>query len=650
MRRASPSRRTRVPFSTDEYESFLQLLSGHLATTIANARAYEEEKRRAEALAELDRAKTVFFSNISHEFRTPLTLMLGPVDNLLARSHTDLSPTTKGQMEIVNRNGLRLLRLVNSLLDFSRIEAGRVQARYEPTDLSGFTAELASSFRSATERAGLDLVVQCPPLNEPVYVDRDMWEKIVLNLLSNAFKYTFEGHITVTLAAAEGGAELCVRDTGVGIPPDHLPRIFERFHRVDNTRSRTHEGSGIGLALVQELVKLHGGRVGVESVLGQGTTFRVVIPFGTDHLPADSIARGRSVASTAMGAGPFVEEALRWLPEMEASFEMGEVPARDELLPVPCPPSAEEHGGERPYILVADDNADMRQYVARLLAERYRVEAVADGEAALAAARTGRPELILSDVMMPRLDGFGLLRALRSDEATKTIPVILLSARAGEESRIEGMEHGADDYLIKPFSARELLARVQAHLELARVRKDAQQEIARNKLFLERIADTMPDLLWIYDLLSGRNVYVNRGVAQVLGYQMEDIQSYPGDVTEYLVHPDDLAAVRDWYVGLDSVGEGEVREIESRVRHADGSYRWMHSHATVFERAPDGRAKLILGISSDISQRKHAEHERHADGSTAPAGRDSQPGTPGDSRHGRSHRPVERGGRTAVWL
>ncbi len=217
-----------------DFRGFLDQVAGQVTTAVGNTRAYEEERKRAEALAEIDRAKTAFFNNVSHEFRTPLTLMLGPVEDLLSRSHTDLPPAAKGQLEVVNRNGLRLLRLVNTLLDFSRIEAGRVQAVFEPTDLGAFTAELASVFHAATERAGLSLTVDCPTLAEPVYVDRDMWEKIVLNLVSNAFKFTFEGEIEVKLRSDSSSAVLTVRDTGVGIPAEEMPRLFERFHRVQN--------------------------------------------------------------------------------------------------------------------------------------------------------------------------------------------------------------------------------------------------------------------------------------------------------------------------------------------------------------------------------------------------------------------------------
>ncbi len=308
----------------DDYRGFTELLAGHIATAITNARAYEEERRRAEALAELDRAKTTFFSNVSHEFRTPLTLILGPVEDALALSDGSLPAPQRERLEIAHRNGLRLQKLVNTLLDFSRIEAGRVQASYEPTDLASLTAELASNFRSACERAELKLIVDCPPMPEPVYVDRDMWEKIVLNLLSNAFKYTFEGEIEVSLrmelpsaSAHQQCAVLTVRDTGIGIPADQMPRLFERFHRVEGSRGRTQEGSGIGLALVRELVKLHGGEVRAQSTFGEGSLFTVSVPLGKAHLPADRINATCTLTSTAVGAAPYVEEALRWLPNQE---------------------------------------------------------------------------------------------------------------------------------------------------------------------------------------------------------------------------------------------------------------------------------------------------------------------------------------------
>ncbi len=446
----------------EQYQSFLSLVASQITAAVTNARAYEAERKRAEALAELDRAKTMFFSNVSHELRTPLTLMLGPIEDEL-REH----PETRGRLEPAHRNSLRLLKLVNTLLDFSRIEAGRVQLSFEPTDLAAYTAELASGFRPAMENGGLKLDVECPPLPQPVYLDREVWEKVVLNLLSNAFKFTLKGSVRVELRQRDSRAELTVSDTGMGIPAAELPRIFERFHRVRQPGARTHEGTGIGLALVQELVRLHGGDIRVTSTEGKGTTFTVTVPVGTESLSKGQSHAGKTQSSTATGLASFAQEANHWLSEESESAN-------------PSSPGVED--GEtklaRPgKILVAEDNADMRQYITRLLRQHYMVTAVADGHAALEAVRAGRPDLVLSDIMMPGMDGFELLRTLRADAQTSTIPVILLSARAGEEARIEGMSQQADDYLVKPFRSRELLARVSAHLELTKARQEAEKAL-----------------------------------------------------------------------------------------------------------------------------------------------------------------------------
>ena len=469
----------------DEYRGFFDLLASNIATALANAQAYETERKRAEALAELDRAKTTFFSNVSHEFRTPLTLMLAPLEDTIASLDGTIPLREREQLLMVQRNGMRLLKLVNSLLDFSRIEADRVQAAYEPIDLATYTAELASSFRSLIERARMSLIVDCPPLPEAIYADLEMWEKIVLNLLSNAFKFTLSGTIAVRLKNVENNVKLTVSDTGVGIPSEELPHLFERFHRVKNSQGRSFEGSGIGLSLVQEIVKLHGGSIEVSSTFGQGSCFTVTIPTGTAHLPPDRIGASRTLASTALGAMPYIEEAQRWLPEVTPpSPPQG---GKKEEATDALPPIGGARGGfPMPDILLADDNADMRDYIRRLLSGSYIVQTVADGVVALTAIENNPPDLVLSDVMMPGMDGFELLRSLRSNPATQDIPIILLSARAGEESRIEGLEAGADDYLIKPFSARELLARVEASLNLGRLRHEA---TVRERTLLGRVTD-----------------------------------------------------------------------------------------------------------------------------------------------------------------
>ncbi|MEH1897382.1 MAG: ATP-binding protein [Nostoc sp.] len=523
----------------DNYKRFIDLVAAQIAASIANAQAYEEERKRAQALAEIDRAKTVFFSNVSHEFRTPLTLMLGPLEETLANCATLLPAKEQEQLKMVQRNGLRLLKLVNSLLDFSRIEAGRVQASYEPTDLATFTAELASVFRSAVERAGMELSVNCPSLPAPVYVDREMWEKIVLNLLSNAFKFTMAGKIAVSLQWANDRIEFAVQDTGIGIPAEEIPHLFERFHRVKGAQGRTFEGSGIGLSLVQELVQMHGGTVKVTSVLGAGSCFTISIPTGYAHLPPDRISAPRTLASTALGATPYLEEVQRWLPEESRGSRGrreagGEEIVQEDNTYIDSSPASPASPAPLPLhsfprILLVDDNADMRDYVKRLLGQQYEVESVADGLAALDSARGRVPDLVLTDVMMPELDGFGLLQELRADPQTRKVPIILLSARAGEEARVEGLKAGADDYLIKPFSARELLARVEAALKMARLREEAMQreqglriEAEVAKAHLETVLAGIQDQFYVLDR-EWRYTFVNDRLADVVGIQKEDL-------------------------------------------------------------------------------------------------------------------------------
>ena len=444
--------------------------SGELATAIAELR---EANRK---LAELDAAKTDFFANISHEFRTPLTLMLGLLEEELAEP-ASLAQPRRDRLRAAHRNSLRLLRLVNSLLDFARIEAGRAQVHFQATDLASLTAELVSHFESAVARSRLTLTIDCPTLPERIYVDREMWEKIVLNLLSNALKHTFEGGISVRLTWLGESVRLTVQDTGVGIAPEELPRLFERFYRIKGAASRTHEGTGIGLSLVRELVRLHGGEIRVESTVGEGSRFHVTVRSGTGHLPAERIEADSATASIGLSTSAQVQEALRWVAEL---------PARDgPSAGSPAAPRRDAAAGIGPdapvraRILWAEDNADMREYVARLLGSEFDVVPASDGQMALERALADPPDLVLSDVMMPRLDGFGLLRAIRADVRTQQIPVILLSARAGEESAVGGLDAGADDYLMKPFTARELLARVRASVQLSRHRRDFEKELER---------------------------------------------------------------------------------------------------------------------------------------------------------------------------
>jgi PAS domain S-box-containing protein len=576
------------------YRAFVGLVTGHLAAGIASARSYQAQERRAEELAELDRAKTMFFSNISHEFRTPLTLIMGPVQEL-RRLLADADPAVREELEVISRNGLRLGKLVNTLLDFSRIEAGRMQASYEPADIAQVTAELASVFRSAVDRAGLAFEVDCPPLPDPVYLDLGMWEKVVLNLLSNALKFTFDGSIRIAVSAEDGQAVVTIADTGIGIPEPEMPRLFERFHRIENTRSRSNEGSGIGLALVQELVQLHGGTIAASSTEGAGTRFTIGLPFGHAHLPAGALVPADHAATVSASADPFVQEALRWLPG--TAQDGGAMGARPVPLGNDTDPSAPAGRARPARVLVADDNADMRDYLARLLRSAgYRVTTVTDGQAALDAVRAGAPDLVISDVMMPRLDGLGLVAALRADARTAAVPVLLLSARAGQEASIEGLRAGADDYLVKPFSAAELLARARASVELARFRN-------REAQFRRTLIDSLQEGFFLTDQ-EGTILEANQAFLALVG-------ASPDGLPYRWPHPwlpDPGADPDGWAMTARAFGDYKRHgggRYTVPVRHHDGHTIWLACSSASLP-GPDGRGRLFVGTARDVTAERLA--------------------------------------------
>jgi PAS domain S-box-containing protein len=399
-----------------------------------------------------------------------------------------------------------------------------VKANYRATDLCAYTLELVSVFSSAVERAGLNYRVECDRLPQELYVDREMWEKIVLNLISNALKSTFEGSIAIRLRDCGDHAELHVRDTGTGIAEEEIPHLFERFRRIENARRRTHEGSGIGLALVHELVNMHGGTISVQSRLGKGTSFTVAIPYGTHHLPQERIFAQDDSGATGSAREAFVQEALSWLPgkESEPEADYTDLTAFDSSVSTPGM-------GERGTVLLVDDNRDMREYVRRLLSSRFHVVTAQNGREALTKARATTPDLILSDVMMPEMDGFQLLAAVRQDQRIAAVPLILLSARAGEESMVEGMQSGADDYLVKPFTARELVARIEAHVKMARFRRTAvaretqlQRELDQVRRQAGEALDHISDLFITFDS-EWRYTYLNTSAQKMLGYSMDEL-------------------------------------------------------------------------------------------------------------------------------
>jgi signal transduction histidine kinase len=410
-------------------------------------------------LRQMDEAKTNFLNSVSHEFRTPLTLMLGPLNDLLSNPGNRLTDKVVQSLEMVRRNARRLQKLVNNLLDFARMEAGQLETYFEPTRLVAFTAEIASHFQPLIQQAGLKYIFKADEDTEPVYVNRDMWEKIVLNLVSNAFKFTLEGKIQVTVQFQKNRVLLAVQDTGVGISEKNIPRIFERFARVEGRGGRNYEGSGIGLALVKEMVTAHGGTIKVKSEEGEGSVFNVYLPRGKSHLPARNVFENPIERKASHLTETFKDEATTW-ESGQGVLKLDEVEARQQL------------------VLIVDDNADMRQYLSNILQTDYNVIEAENGAVALKLMADGQiPDLILTDVMMPELDGFSLTEAVKGHSDLSGIPVILLSAFADSDNIRKGLLKGAEDYLSKPFSSVELLTLVHARLGQAKRRLDHSQSM-----------------------------------------------------------------------------------------------------------------------------------------------------------------------------
>ncbi len=574
------------PFD-DGYRGFLELIARQVTAAVAAASAYEHERHRAEDLAELDRAKTAFFTNISHELRTPLTLMLGPLEDAIADRAHPLPDRQRVRLELAQRNTQRLLGLVNTLLDFSRLEAGRVVPHPEPVDLARLTAELSGMFDSVATHAGLTLRVDVPADAAPVRMDRELWTKIVLNLLSNAVKFTFTGSISVELqlppaGSPAGSAELTVRDSGIGIDPSEQGRLFERFSRVHGAKSRSHEGSGIGLALVAELATLLGGEVGVESAPDVGSAFTVRVPVESVR-PGEAPGGGDGV----LDLRHFVDEAARWVDPAGAS---------DVASTAPGPADA-----DRPCVLVVEDNADMRTYLASLLARSYRVELAVDGADALRHIERVLPDLVLSDVMMPNVDGFALVATLRANPRTATLPIILLSARAGEDGVYEGLDAGADDYLTKPFSARELMARVRANVELDRARR-ARLELETSRALLDETQRLARVASWEVDLARGR-LATSPEFGRMLKMTPDQIATLDFEsALDILLRPEDRPQAR---AALDGALDGVPIAYDALVRTGDGAEILMEIVGEAI-RDVDGNAVAVRGSIQDVGEQRRA--------------------------------------------
>ncbi|WNZ47924.1 response regulator [Leptolyngbya boryana CZ1] len=435
-----------------------QSVASQAAIAVQQSRLYQTTRQQAEKLLQLDQQKTEFFQNISHEFRTPLTLMVGPLESAVATGQG----LSAEQSAIALRNSRRLLRLVNQLLDLQRLDAGRMQPKFQACDLAEFVSQIVDTFRPYCEKKGLSLITQLEPC-APVYLDLEKFDKVLYNLLSNAMKFTPAGQsISVSLEMIDDRCRLKVRDTGIGIREDQIPHLFERFRQAEGSENRSFEGTGLGLALVKELVELHSGQINVDSTYGQGTTFTIDLHSGAEHLPPEQVSH-----------------AQHELQANRAAVELAdiEVELQEDYEPEPILEVGENHAR----VLVVDDNPDLRSYVSGILrGQGYTVLTARNGAEGFEQVKTHRPSLIVTDLMMPIVSGLDMIRMIRAQDDLKGTPIVLLTAKADEDTRLEGVERGADAYLSKPFNDRELLAEVRNLLAL----KENEQRVSRINSYL----------------------------------------------------------------------------------------------------------------------------------------------------------------------
>lgn len=488
------------------YMSFLQNLRAHLTSALGAVIALEQEIARSEEKEKMERAKTAWFRGAAHEFRSPLSLIAGPLEELSSNT-ADLSPRHKEIVLLANRNVARLQRIVSSLLDFSRMEAGRFQARFTPTDLGSFVTDLCSLFKPAMKQPHIEFTVDVEERSEPVPVDRVLMETALANLLSNAIKYTKHGSITVRLWYDDNNANISVVDTGIGIAADELDMVTRWFHRSQAALASGIEGTGLGLGLAREIISLHNGELLVESNTAtashsSGSTF-------TARLPLEQAVVQEDVTPVAFGTygREMVRDVIGW--------------ERDQSGSVGSQESSPSYGEGLQFqssdlLLVVDDNKDIREYIKLIFQPFCRVVEAEDGVDALRVMAQETPHLVLTDMMMPRMSGMDMLMEIRKTKSWSHVPVILLSAAQDEESRVQALLYGADDFLSKPFKPRELLARAHLQMEMGKSRLDLETKFHERELELQVLSDACPSGIIRADH-SGRVLYANLAFREPAG-------------------------------------------------------------------------------------------------------------------------------------
>lgn len=552
-----------------ELETYLGLVATTIGAALIDRGELWAERRQVARAAALDAAKAAFFAGVNHELRTPLSLISAPIESLFER-RDEFTPEVARQLEFVRSNAARLARMVDAMLDFSRMEAGRLVPDLESADVSEQVRTMVASFAPAMEQAGLRFVVDVPDLSQPALVDADFLERIVLNLLSNAVKFTADGTVELRLSEQDGHYRIEVSDTGPGIDVEDHERIFARFERIaPPAGARAPWGAGIGLAMVRQLTELLGGTVRLHSVLGEGSTFTVTLPFVPPTEPGQA---GQSVTPRRVES---------FLSELERPAERA---------------AGADDG--RPRLLIVEDDGQMAGFLADSLADSYEVEIAGNGEAGLAAVRANRPDIVLSDVAMPGMDGVELVRRIRTDPALRELPVLLLSARTDEQASGSGLSGGADDYIGKPFRITDVRDRLAAHLSRARERNlDADWRRAALTAIQEGVV--------VFDS-DGLAIEMNQAFTDLIGYSMDDgplRPPYPWWPTE----EEDPEALAEIHNAFSRPGEGILASGEFRFRRRDRRPLWVWTAAGRIQHQRSGltaAVRTVRGIDRERAARE----------------------------------------------
>jgi len=570
-----------------DYDNWIHLIRSQLASSLVSVKAHEAEQLRLDTMVRMEKAKNAWFRGAAHDLRSPLTLVAGPLEDLL---NSQVTPAQKHHLTTAKRNVDRLLRLVNSLLDFSRLEAGRVEGRFVPVNFGEWVSELAEVFQPPVERMGLSYHVDIQPYNQLVYIDPTLFETVVSNLIGNALKYTESGSITVRVRFNDH-AEISIIDTGVGIPADELPQVTDWFHRASTAIHAGTQGTGLGLALAKELIRLHDGELIVKSCTARESGGRHGSVF-TARIPLSARITVEPVDAPKFGAyGKAVaKEAMRWNYNgggTDASSDTGDLDSTHDT-------SSRLSDGllfeTADILLVVDDNPDMRQYIKGIFRRHCTVMEASNGEEALAIVQKVRPHLILSDVMMPKMGGMELLARLREDINTRLVPVILLSAMQGDDSRVDALMMGAEDYMEKPFRPKELLARVHLHLQVGKKRWHLEEGFAQREAQISILSDYCPSGI-MRASKEGRLTYGNAAWRTMAGMaEDEDPDEWP----RYVTPESYQSLITPWMEYIN----GNERELKL-------NWRWLTGVAVeaIFIRLDKYGSNMtgVLGCISDVT-------------------------------------------------